>query len=139
MDDISSYEVAKIIAGKMLAILNGSRCATSGLHAVYPFALEALRELKSMGVPLALVTNKGRELSVKALRKINAELFFTAIVGGDTCPRRKPDPMPLHRACELLGVEASRVCMVGDSLNDVRAARRAEFRSGACLTDIGKA
>ena len=89
------------------------------------FALEALRELKSMGVALALVTNKGRELSVKALRKINAEPFFTAIVGGDTCPRRKPDPMPLHRACELLGVEASSVCMVGDSLNDVRAARAA--------------
>jgi phosphoglycolate phosphatase len=91
----------------------------------YPFALEALRELKSMGVPLALVTNKGRELSVKALRKINAEPFFTAIVGGDTCPRRKPDPMPLQWACELLGVEASSVCMVGDSLNDVRAARGA--------------
>ena len=91
----------------------------------YPFAIEALRELKSMGVPLALVTNKGRELSVKALRKINAEPFFTAIVGGDTCPRRKPDPMPLQWACELLGVEASSVCMVGDSLNDVRAARSA--------------
>ena len=91
----------------------------------YPFALEALRELKSMGVPLALVTNKGRELSVKALRKINAEPFFTAIVGGDTCSRRKPDPMPLHRACELLGVEASSACMVGDSLNDVQAARGA--------------
>jgi phosphoglycolate phosphatase len=89
------------------------------------FALEALRELKSMGVALALVTNKGRELSVKALRKINAEPFFTAIVGGDTCPRRKPDPMPLQRACELLGVELSSVCMVGDSLNDVRAARAA--------------
>ena len=91
----------------------------------YPFALEALRELKSMGVPMALVTNKGRELSVKALRKINAEPFFTAIVGGDTCPRRKPDPMPLQRACELLGVETSSVCMVGDSLNDVLAARGA--------------
>jgi phosphoglycolate phosphatase len=78
-----------------------------------------------MGVLLALVTNKGRELSVKALRKIHAEPFFTAIVGGDTCPRRKPDPMPLQWACELLGVEASSVCMVGDSLNDVRAARAA--------------
>jgi phosphoglycolate phosphatase len=91
----------------------------------YPFALEALDELQSMGVPLALVTNKGRELSVKALRKINADSFFAAIVGGDTCLRRKPDPMPLHRACELLGVEASGVCMVGDSLNDVQAARAA--------------
>jgi phosphoglycolate phosphatase len=112
----------------------------------YPFALEALRELKSMGVPLALVTNKGRELSVKALQKINAEPFFSAIVGGDTCPRRKPDPMPLHRACELLGVEASSVCMVGDSLNDVRAARGAGmpvwcvshgYREGLSADDLG--
>jgi phosphoglycolate phosphatase len=89
------------------------------------FALDALRELKSMGVLLALVTNKGRELSIKALRKINAEVFFTAIVGGDTCPRRKPDPMPLQRACELLEVETSSACMVGDSINDVKAARAA--------------
>jgi phosphoglycolate phosphatase len=67
------------------------------------FALEVLRELKPMGVPLALVSNKGRELSIKALQKINAEPFFAAIVGGDTCPRRQPDSMPLQRACELLG------------------------------------
>jgi phosphoglycolate phosphatase len=112
----------------------------------YPFALEALRELESMGVPMALVTNKGRELSVKALRKINAEPFFTAIVGGDTCPRRKPDPMPLQWACELLRVETSSVCMVGDSLNDVRAARGAGipvwcvshgYREGLNIDDLG--
>jgi len=112
----------------------------------YPFALEALRELKAMGIPLALVTNKGRELSVKALRKINAETFFTAIVGGDTCPRRKPDPMPLLWACELLGVEASSAGMVGDSLNDVRAARDAGmpvwcvshgYREGLSADDLG--
>jgi len=112
----------------------------------YPFALEALRELKSMGVPLALVTNKGRELSVKALRKVDAEPFFTVIVGGDTCARRKPDPMPLHWACGLLGVEATSVCMVGDSLNDVRAARGAGmpvwcvshgYREGLSADDLG--
>jgi phosphoglycolate phosphatase len=112
----------------------------------YPFAVEALRELKSMGVPLALVTNKGRELSIKALRKINAEPFFTAIVGGDTCARRKPDPMPLQRACELLEVEVSSACMVGDSLNDVRAARGAGipvwcvphgYREGLSVDNLG--
>jgi phosphoglycolate phosphatase len=112
----------------------------------YPFAYEALRELRSMGVPLALVTNKGRELSVKALREINAEPFFTAIVGGDTCPRRKPDPMPLRWACELLGVDASDACMVGDSLNDVQAARAAGipvwcvphgYREGLSAHDLG--
>jgi phosphoglycolate phosphatase len=112
----------------------------------YPFALEALRELKSMGLALALVTNKGQELSVKALRKIKAESFFTAIVGGDTCPRRKPDPMPLQWACELMGVEASSVCMVGDSLNDVRAARAAGipvwcvphgYREGVSADNLG--
>jgi phosphoglycolate phosphatase len=112
----------------------------------YPFALEALRELNSMGVRLALVTNKGRDLSIKALQIINAESFFSAIVGGDTCPRRKPDPMPLHWACDLLGVEASTVCMVGDSLNDVRAAHGAGipvwcvshgYREGLNTEDLG--
>jgi phosphoglycolate phosphatase len=47
------------------------------------------------------------------------------VVGGDTCARRKPDPQPLFFACESLQVPPSESLMVGDSVNDVQAARAA--------------
>ena len=47
------------------------------------------------------------------------------VVGGDTCERRKPDPQPLLFSCESLHVPATESLMVGDSVNDVQAARAA--------------
>jgi phosphoglycolate phosphatase len=49
------------------------------------------------------------------------------VVGGDTCERRKPDPQPLLFACESLGVAPAQALMVGDSINDVKAARAAQI------------
>jgi phosphoglycolate phosphatase len=47
------------------------------------------------------------------------------VIGGDTLPRKKPDPLPLRHACERFDVEAAQALMVGDSANDVAAARAA--------------
>jgi phosphoglycolate phosphatase len=55
------------------------------------------------------------------------------VVGGDSCARRKPDPEPLYFACERLGVPAAQTLMVGDSRNDVTAARAAGMRV-VCVT-----
>jgi phosphoglycolate phosphatase len=46
-------------------------------------------------------------------------------VGGDTCERRKPDPQPLLWAAAQLNSLPSQTLMVGDSVNDVAAARAA--------------
>ena len=49
------------------------------------------------------------------------------IVAGNTTARKKPDPMPLHYAADHFGIEYDRCLMVGDSSNDVLAARAAGF------------
>jgi len=49
------------------------------------------------------------------------------VVGGDSCERRKPDPQPLQFACAALRIEPSDALMVGDSVNDVLAARAARL------------
>ena len=51
--------------------------------------------------------------------------WVDVVVGGDTAPRRKPDPAPLLFACERLGADPAHALMVGDSINDVQAARGA--------------
>jgi phosphoglycolate phosphatase len=52
-------------------------------------------------------------------------IFFTHVFGGDSFERKKPDPLPLLKTCEALGVKPAQALMVGDSSNDAQAARAA--------------
>jgi len=91
----------------------------------YPGAEEALRMLHGAGLRTAVVTNKQQRFASALLERLNLIGWVDLVVGGDSCERRKPDPQPLLHACEFLQVPASRALMVGDSINDVQAARGA--------------
>jgi phosphoglycolate phosphatase len=92
-----------------------------------PFAGAAalLRALHDAAVRIAVVTNKQHRFAAALLARRGLDGWVDAVVGGDTCARRKPDPQPLLFACESLKVAASNTLMVGDSVNDVHAARAA--------------
>ena len=47
------------------------------------------------------------------------------VFGGDSFPKKKPDPMPLLKTCEALASPPARTLMLGDSSNDAQAARAA--------------
>jgi len=91
----------------------------------YPGVVDGLRALADRGVAMAVVTNKRADLAVATLADAGLLGSFRRVVGGDTCPTRKPDPAPLLYALRELGVAPARALMVGDSANDVRAARAA--------------
>src|SRR5208283_2001181 len=61
------------------------------------------------------------------LNRLGLRGWVNVVIGGDTCERRKPDPQPLLYACESLGVAPAQSLMVGDSQNDVKAARAAQI------------
>jgi phosphoglycolate phosphatase len=98
-----------------------------GECAAQPFsgAAEALQRLHGAGLRIAVVTNKQHRFAVALLRLLGLMGWIDLVVGGDTCERRKPDPQPLLFACTSLKVPTSQAIMVGDSINDVRAARAA--------------
>ena len=91
----------------------------------YAGAAESLRALHDAGLRTAVVTNKQHRFAEALLRRLGLAAWVDVVVGGDTCPRAKPDPQPLLFACESLQVAASESLMVGDSVNDVQAARAA--------------
>jgi len=91
----------------------------------YPGVAEGLRSLHGLGLKLAVVTNKQRHFAVALLDRLNLSQWIEVVVGGDTCERRKPDPQPLNFACNALHVDPLQTLMVGDSRNDVLAARAA--------------
>ena len=91
----------------------------------YPGVVEALDQLEPRGLRLAVVTNKPARFTMPLLAHLGLRRHFHAVVSGDTLARRKPDPGPLLLAAEQCGVAPGAALMVGDSENDVRAARAA--------------
>jgi phosphoglycolate phosphatase len=91
----------------------------------YPGVSACLEGLHRLGLRLAVVTNKQQQFARGLLRRLGLSDWIQVLVGGDSCERRKPDPQPLQLACESLQVETARALMVGDSINDVLAARAA--------------
>jgi phosphoglycolate phosphatase len=86
---------------------------------------EGLQALRARAMPLACLTNKPTAFARTLLARKGLDRYFDHVWGGDAFERRKPDPLPLLKACEALGTEPSATLVVGDSTNDARAARAA--------------
>jgi phosphoglycolate phosphatase len=92
---------------------------------LFPGMVEGLARLAAMGIPLAIITNKATRFVRPHLAQAGIEGYFAVVIGGDDLPTKKPDPGPLRHAAAAFGVPPSRLLMVGDSANDVEAARKA--------------
>lgn len=90
----------------------------------YPGIEEMLGRLAAT-YPMALLSNKGEELSRIVLRGLGLDRFFREILGGDSLPTRKPDPAGLRLLAERLGVPVEQVLLVGDTRIDAETARNA--------------
>ncbi len=95
---------------------------------LYPGVREGLDGLREAGFPLGCVTNKAERFTRPLLQALGIAGRFAIVVSGDSLPQKKPDPAPLLHAARALGADPARCLMVGDSVNDVRAARAAGFQ-----------
>lgn len=103
--------------------------AGNGVFAqLYPGVLQGLQALQAMGLKLACVTNKPLRFSTPLLAAKGLLDFFPVVIGGDCLPTRKPDPAQLVEACRRLETDIAQAVVLGDSLNDFEAARRAGCR-----------
>ena len=119
IDSIAFYERAQASYQRHYAAVNGQHSR------LYPGVLEGLGHLQHSGLTLVCLTNKPLSFARSLLRLKNLDGFFSEVFGGDSFERRKPDPLPLRKACEFLGTLPARTLMIGDSSNDARAARAA--------------
>ncbi|WP_163575075.1 phosphoglycolate phosphatase [Halomonas faecis] len=96
---------------------------------LYPGVREALDGLRGAGFTLALVTNKPEAFIEPILAGFGLEGHFALCLGGDSLPRKKPDPAPLLHVAAHVGVPPAACLMVGDSRHDIAAGRAAGFRT----------
>lgn len=85
--------------------------------------------LETLPVIHAIVSNKREDLCRELIGRMGVSPLFSEIVGGDTYAQRKPDPEPVLRMIERFGVAPERTLLVGDSIVDMEAGRRAGVRT----------
>jgi len=96
---------------------------------LYAGVLDTLTRLKATGYRLAIITNKPERFVGPIINNLALNGLFELIIGGDTLEKSKPDPLPLHHAVSTLAVTAEQCVMVGDSRNDILAAKAANIDS----------
>lgn len=114
--------------------LHGSLCAGR-----YDGVREMLDALRAAGVPVGVVTGKGRrawEITTKSIELGD----FEVVIAEEDVEWPKPHPGGLEAAARAMGIPTSRMLYIGDSLADMEAGRQAGMRIGAALwpkTDPG--
>jgi phosphoglycolate phosphatase len=106
-------------------LLEAYRGAIAVHSRLYPGAMDAVETLKSGGFAVSICTNKPEGLADLLLRELGVRAAFGALVGADTFPVRKPDPLPYRAAVERAGGMVGRSMLVGDTETDAKTAAAA--------------
>jgi phosphoglycolate phosphatase len=89
----------------------------------YPGVVEGLEALQDR--PMAVLTNKPKQMSVEILEALSLLKYFRAVYGGDSFEKKKPDPAGAQSILKDLGAQPQEAAMVGDSDVDIKTARNA--------------
>jgi len=101
--------------------------AVSEFSRPFPGVVEGLDRLAAAGFQLACITNKAEAFTLPLLRNLGLHDYFKLVLSGDSLPKQKPDPLPLQHACRHFGIAPDHGVLIGDSSNDVQAARAASM------------
>lgn len=92
---------------------------------LYPGTLEMLRDLKSRNLQLSIVTSRMGRGALKSVEVTGMTGIFRTVVTADDVEHHKPEPEPLLKAINELGVTPEQSLYIGDSAFDVDMSQRA--------------
>ena len=100
--------------------------------APYPEICETLKELKTSGYKLAVVSNKFESAVIELCKKYFPNTF-DVIIGETAEIKRKPAPDMLFAALKLLKAQPQEIYFIGDSEVDIQTAQAAQIK---CLSAL---
>lgn len=103
---------------------------------LYPHVLDTLDYFSKK--KKVIVTNKPQGLTVSLLKGLGIVTCFDAVLGGDSGPRKKPDPEPLRRVLACFDVEPVKAVMVGDGNTDIEAGKGAGVHTCGVTYGLGR-
>lgn len=106
--------------------LLGHYAAAIDVHTqLYDGVVPVLELLRAQGYELAICTNKPEGLAVDLVEKLGIAGHFGALLGADTLPVRKPDPLHLYETIDRIGGDRARSALIGDTVTDAKTAQAA--------------
>lgn len=115
--------------------------------ALYPGVRETLQALNDpltaengnghLKRTLAVLTNKPERASRSILQELELLHIIPHVIGGNTLPAKKPDPLGIHTLLDAVGVAAQAAMIVGDSDVDVQAGQNAGIWTCGVTYGIG--
>lgn len=92
-----------------------------------PYAGEALRSLRGMGLRIGVATRSCRAYATRSLELTGLLGFVDVLLARDDIEHPKPDPRHLLEAVEALGSSPGRVIYIGDTTTDFKSAMDANI------------
>jgi phosphoglycolate phosphatase len=92
-----------------------------------------LQQLRDHGLPWGIVTNKPAWLTDPLVATLGLDKQAGCVVSGDTTGERKPHPLPLLHAAQLMNIAPTDCLYVGDAERDIQSARAAGMPSVVAL------
>jgi phosphoglycolate phosphatase len=96
---------------------------------LYESVQDTLEVLKGRGFTMAIVTNKPYKFIAPILNSLGIDEYFDLLIGADSLEAKKPSPEPLLHVMKQLSCTKEESLMVGDSKNDIIAAKNADIDS----------
>ncbi len=104
----------------------------------YPDAFSVLEKLQNNNIALTLVSSSTRKLLKKGLEEVGLNKFFSVMVSADDIMRFKPDPEAFNQVIEIAKLNPKNTIILGDSHNDIIAAKAAGIDSCLFLPEENK-
>ncbi len=92
---------------------------------LYPGVIQVLKNLKTAGIKISLLTTKGQDQADKIIDHFNLRNYFSFVMGRRKDIAIKPSPESLYFICNELRIEESETIMVGDSELDINCGKNA--------------
>jgi putative hydrolase of the HAD superfamily len=101
-------------------------------YPILPGVVDLLEAASAAGIPCAVASSSPATWVGPHLERLGLRRFFRDVVTRESVERIKPAPDLYRKAAERLGVQASEVVVLEDSLNGLRAALAAGMRCIVC-------
>lgn len=96
---------------------------------MFPEAEKILKRLSEKRIPIALISNSPRKIVMPVLNQFGLKQYFNAVITIEDVRKGKPAPDMVLKACRLLKVKPKYAIVVGDTVNDMTAGKKA-----GCIT-----
>jgi len=86
-----------------------------------------LQQLEQRAIPWGIVTNKPGWLTQPLLQRLDLDQRSAVTISADTTAQKKPHPLPLQTAAEIIHIEPQACLYAGDDVRDIEAGNAADM------------